>query len=457
MPNPNDESRATPPTSSSGEIEAGDSACALCGAQDSICGGLGFVRLDLPVEHPQFGKPVRCPNYNAAADSARIEKMRGISNLETYADRQFDNFQTDIPGLSPTQTNSLKHAWKVAYDYANNPRGWVLIVGEIGCGKTHLAAAIGHERVRHGDTVLFITAPDLLDHLRSTYGPTSEVGYDEVFDRLRDAPMLILDDLGAENPSPWAREKLYQLINYRYSLALPTVITTNVDLDLIDARLRSRLMDTNLVRQMTIAAPDYRNGEQGLRDPVSDLNIYSDMRFENFDIRSNASPEEQRNLKETLDSARAYAQRPQRWLVWLSKYHGSGKTHIAAAIANAFAEKGGDVVFLTASDLLDKLRRSFGSSGANQYDHIFRTVRDTELLVLDDLGAQNETAWGQEKLFQILNYRYVTVRPTVITTSVQKLDDLGYRLVTRLMDRRRCDIREITARDYASRNYTRNS
>ncbi|MBK8022289.1 MAG: ATP-binding protein [Chloroflexi bacterium] len=40
------------------------------------------------------------------------------------------------------------------------------------CGKTHLVAAIGHERVRRGDTVPFTTTPDLLDHLRSTHGPT---------------------------------------------------------------------------------------------------------------------------------------------------------------------------------------------------------------------------------------------------------------------------------------------
>lgn len=457
MPKPNDASRETSPTSSSADVVPDDTPCALCGTVPSLCGGLGLVRMDLPIEHPQFGRPVRCPNYHASGDTARIEKLRELSNLTTYENRQFENFQTDLPGLSPTQSSSLKIALKVAYDYASAPRGWLLIVGGIGCGKTHLAAAIGHERVRRGDTVLFITVPDLLDHLRSTYGPSSEIGYDELFDRLRDAPLLIMDDLGAENPSPWAREKLYQLINHRYSLALPTVVTTNVDLDLLDARLRSRLMDTNLVRQVTIAAPDYRNAQENMRDPVSDLLIYSDMRFESFDVRTNANQDEQRNLAENLEAARVYAQHPQRWLVWMGKYHGCGKTHLAAAIANAFHDSGGDVVFLTVPDLLDKMRRSFGAAGASQYDSLFRVVRDTELLVLDDLGIENETSWAREKLFQILNYRYVTSRPTVITTGVKDLYQLDYRIVTRLIDQRRCVIRQISARDYASRTFNRNA
>ncbi len=417
------------------------------------------MRLELAVDDPQFGKPVRCPNYRAEEDSQRIQKLRMLSNLDTYAHCRFDNFHVDLPGLSAAHTRSLQIAVNAAYTYAQAPDGWLLLVGGLGCGKTHLAAAIGHERVARGDSVLFVTAPDLLDHLRSTYGPSSEVGYDDLFERMREAPLLILDDLGAENPSPWAREKLYQLLNHRYSRQLPTIVTTNVDVEMLDARLRSRLFDTLLVRQVTFDAPDYRNATQGLRDPISDLMIYADMRFENFDTHTHASPEEQRNLVESLEAARQYAARPQRWLVWMGNFHGCGKTHLAAAIANAVNDGGGKVVFLTAPDLLDKIRRSYGAAsipGAAPYDSLYTGVRDADLLVLDDLGIQNETNWAREKLFQILNHRYVTGRATVITTGVKALRELDSRIVTRLVDQRRCVIRQITSRDYASRTFVRN-
>ncbi|MBK8022291.1 MAG: ATP-binding protein [Chloroflexi bacterium] len=75
----------------------------------------------------------------------------------------------------------------------------------------------------------------------------------------------------------------------------------------------------------------------------------------------------------------------------------SGKTHLAAAIGNAVKENGGEVVFVTVPDLLDKLRQSFGSSGSNQYDAIFSAVRDTRLLILDDLSALRMPPPGRAK------------------------------------------------------------
>lgn len=414
--------------------------------------------MEVPVDDPQFGKPVRCPNYRPDNDAGRIEKLRVLSNLAHYAHCRFDTFRADLAGVAPAHLRSLQIALNAAYHYALDPIGWLVLTGGLGCGKTHLAAAIGHERVAAGDQVLFVTVPDLLDHLRSTFGPTSEIGYDALFDRLKTAPLLILDDLGAENTSAWAREKLYQLINHRYTTRLATIITTNLDSELLDARLRSRLQDTHLVQQVTIDAPDYRNATQSLRDPISDLMIYGDMRFENFDTRTNATPDEQRNLAESLDAARQFAARPQRWLVWMGNYHGCGKTHLAAAIGHGVSDAGYKVVFLTVPDLLDKIRRSYSpasSPGAAPYDALIQAVRDADLLVLDDLGAQNETSWAREKLFQILNHRYVTDRPTVITTGVKALRELDQRIVTRLIDQRRCVIRQITARDYASRAFSR--
>jgi DNA replication protein DnaC len=66
-----------------------------------------------------------------------------------------------------------------------------------------------------------------------------------------------LDDLGTQNATPWAQEKLFQIINHRYVNRLPTVVTTNVDLQSIDGRISSRLKDDTLVQKVRITAPDY--------------------------------------------------------------------------------------------------------------------------------------------------------------------------------------------------------
>jgi DNA replication protein DnaC len=131
-------------------------------------------------------------------------------------------------------------------------------MGTYGTGKTHLAAAIGHYRAAMGDEPIFAVVPDLLDHLRATFSPSSSASYDSVFAQVRTARLLVLDDLGTQSATPWAREKLYQVLNYRYETRLPTVITTSSTLDEIDPRIRSRMLDERVCRVFKIIVPPYK-------------------------------------------------------------------------------------------------------------------------------------------------------------------------------------------------------
>jgi DNA replication protein DnaC len=105
-----------------------------------------------------------------------------------------------------------------------------------------------------------MVVPDLLDHLRSAYAPDSEAGYDELFEGVRQAPLLILDDLGTQTSTQWAQEKLYQLFNHRYTFRTTTVITTNSSLDQIGGRLASRMADPNTSKCVVIDGIDVRSG-----------------------------------------------------------------------------------------------------------------------------------------------------------------------------------------------------
>ncbi len=217
-----------------------------------ICKGAGYLRAEVPYGHPNFGKPIACECKEAERAEKRRLQLRTMSNLDAFSDKSFRNFNPRVPGV--------QEAFEVAQAYAYNPDGWLVLIGRNGCGKTHLAAAIANQHLVQGSLVLFATVPDLLDHLRATFAPTSPVVYDQLFSSMREAELLVLDDLGSEQNSPWASEKLFQLLNYRYNSRFPTVITTNsMRLQTVDERIRSRLMDRSLVIEVTMdRAQDYR-------------------------------------------------------------------------------------------------------------------------------------------------------------------------------------------------------
>jgi DNA replication protein DnaC len=107
--------------------------------------------------------------------------------------------------------------------------------------------------------------PDFLDHLRSTFSPDSKISYDRYFEGVKNAPLLVLDDLGKQSTSSWANEKLYQIINHRYNAKLPTVITTNCSTDELGEAIAARLADTKIGTFHRITAGSYYAGRQSQR------------------------------------------------------------------------------------------------------------------------------------------------------------------------------------------------
>ena len=75
---------------------------------------------------------------------------------------------------------------------------------------------------------------------------------------IKSFPVLVLDDWGAHSNTPWADEQLYLILNYRTERALPTVISSNVPLEDVEPRIRSRLLNRHLCRVVEVLASDYR-------------------------------------------------------------------------------------------------------------------------------------------------------------------------------------------------------
>jgi DNA replication protein DnaC len=201
--------------------------------------------------HPDFGclYPCTCA-AGERQQRARLARLARLSGLDAYADKTFTSFDGRLPGVG--------RALALTETYAETLSGWLVLSGPYGCGKTHLAAAVANVALARGKSVVFAAVPDLLDYLKATFRPSSDESYDERFELLRSAELLVLDDLGTESVTPWAREKLYQLINHRYVQRMPLVVTSNVPLEQLDGRIRSRLHDRMLgAGIITIVANDY--------------------------------------------------------------------------------------------------------------------------------------------------------------------------------------------------------
>ncbi len=425
---------------------AGDPDC-------PICHGVGYVREEWPLGHPNFGKLQVCSCQLANFQLERTAQMRAQSNIEALAGKTFDNFLPEGINPDPDIRASLRFAFERCRAFAENPEKWLLVTGTYGCGKTHLAAAIANTCLNEGKPVLFLNTPDLLDYLRATFSPASGTTYNERFEEIRTVPILILDDLGTESPTNWATEKLYQIINHRFNARLPTVITTNKDIKDMDPRVGSRLSDVDLVTPLTILAPDYRAGKPSLTSDISTLAVHHYQTFETFDLRSELTGETRQNFLRAVGAAKEFAENPRGWIVFIGPY-GSGKTHLAAAMANHCTQSGKPVIFVTFQELAD-LSRSTGNREVDDRNaKLLQQVKTTEFLVIDDVPSlANISGYMREKFFQLFNYRFDARLSTVLTTAAEE-KELDARIKSRIFYADYCQVHSLEVPPYRGKKKT---
>lgn len=413
------------------------------------------MRYDVPLGDPHFGRLEACICRASDIAASARQRLFELSRLDRLSHLTFENFESqgnkNARFMTPQDIHSLQTAKETAENFARAPQGWLLIEGGYGCGKTHLAAAIANFAVSCGIPTLFITVPDLLDNLRFAYNDP-ETTFEARFEEVRNASLLVLDDFGTQNATAWAQEKLFQIMNYRYINKLPTVITTNLMLDEIESRIRSRLQDEEFVAHVRITAPDYRRPTETSNPGISMLSLpeIKAMTFKNFETREDeigkevvttvtverqdrfgnkvkdkeitrvkVTEDDVKSLRRAVNAAVTFAEEPEGWLVLLG---GSfcGKTHLAAAIGNYRIDLGGQAILVEVAELLDYLRQTFRPSSDVSFDRRFNEIKTTPMLILDDLKESGASSvWAEDKLYQILNYRYYAHLPTVITSTLQ--------------------------------------
>ncbi len=210
-----------------------------------------------------------------ATRARRVEGNAGIPPL--YQNASFENFslRKGLPAIDSlswqvTQVRNFASNFPVA-----NSKPGLLLIGNTGTGKTHLAVAALRRILAKGFEGIFYDYQNLLDRIRAGFDSNSGASEKEAYRFAMETPVLLLDDLGAHRVLEWIQDTVTAILTYRCNHNLPLIATTNLPeraatrnpdgtsdygrtlADVLGERAHSRLFEMcNVVRMPAIE--DYR-------------------------------------------------------------------------------------------------------------------------------------------------------------------------------------------------------
>ncbi len=217
------------------------------------CGGFGGDRTELDeYAIPRMHQFCDCQRgQDAAAYYAVQHGVRNIEEKSRRIARAFGSIPERYLGAKIEDfTEAAQRATAETARAAADEGKSVLIYGTVGNGKTHLAVALLYRALDRGVPGLFVTSPDLLEAIRSSFDGSAET--ENVNELARTIPFLLLDDVGTEKVTGWVQERLYMIVNHRYNNKLQTVVTTNKTED----ELSDHIGDPIVSRLVGMAEPE---------------------------------------------------------------------------------------------------------------------------------------------------------------------------------------------------------
>jgi DNA replication protein DnaC len=184
-------------------------------------------------------------------------KARSLSAVipARYRDVAFDRFP--VTEMDPGVVTATRRFADRIEERLDAGRG-LWFMGPNGTGKTTLAMLVTKAALRAGRTAARYTLPDLLRQIRQTFETGSHV---DLFKQLTEVDLLQIDDIGAEQSTPWVLEELYSIVNARYEEQRSMVITTNIlDRDLLCQQITERTVSrlTEMCDELPLLGHDHR-------------------------------------------------------------------------------------------------------------------------------------------------------------------------------------------------------
>lgn len=200
----------------------------------SDCNDIGFIN----------GKPCKC--YNELLKQLAFKELSECTPLKISKFKDFNvNYypeNTDANGVSirSKMTDIFNFCKDYADDFDTNSPS-LFLFGETGLGKTHLSLAIAGEVIEKGFSVVYGSTQNLLTMIEREHFGRSEEQDGTTEDKLLCCDLLILDDLGAEFTTQFTVAELYNIINSRLSMELPTIINSNITFEELEKRYTNRI------------------------------------------------------------------------------------------------------------------------------------------------------------------------------------------------------------------------
>jgi DNA replication protein DnaC len=226
---------------------------------DGLCDGSGFILDEVArVARPCRCRPARIARKRAAGLEARIPRR--------YREVSFD--REPLPSIERANPHLVRevrrYVGEIDARLADGRGMW--FTGDVGTGKTTVAMLISKAAMEADRTVAIYSLPRLLSLLRDTYNDDARYSLNDLIDQLCAVDLLHVDDVGAEQSSPWVLEQLYSIVNTRYEDGRPVLVTTNLITRDGDDGLREQIGDRTVSRLWEICGePMHMYGEDQRR------------------------------------------------------------------------------------------------------------------------------------------------------------------------------------------------
>lgn len=217
------------------------------------CGGLGFVRADVPFGHPDFGKAIPCTcAVRRAAEAVAGKYWNEVP--QHYQEFDINSFPRSDEGKSDAFQAACAFLREYPADYS------LFFTGAPGTGKTGLGLSIIKSLRKRGACVVYVNVPQMFEELRKGFNEDNGAGYDRRFETLQTVELLMLDDIGVPRYTEWGLEKIYILIDARFRAHRTCIFTSDLPADKFRDKLGYRISSRILeyCRVVTVGGVDLR-------------------------------------------------------------------------------------------------------------------------------------------------------------------------------------------------------